>query len=218
MVERSAPPASVEAGPEDEYLLDTPAVRALIAAVRQTLAATDGYASALDALQPRFAALLADPAWLPAGFATGSPEGHMGSTIGQWLLFRAGDRTLTLFSLAVPPGTTTPVHDHLAWGLVGLYRGQQRETVYRRLDDGSDPEHAELEVAEVRTLRPGDCYRLVPPDGDIHAVETVSHVPSVSIHLLTNDTGYVWRHVFDPASGRVRPFRSGYSNTPSAGA
>jgi predicted metal-dependent enzyme (double-stranded beta helix superfamily) len=67
-------------------------------------------------------------------------------------------------------------------------------------------------VADVRPLRPGDVYRLVPPAGDIHAVRTTSAEPSVSVHLLTNDTGFVWRHAFDPATGEVRPFRSGYSN------
>jgi hypothetical protein len=30
--------------------------------------------------------------------------------------------------------------------------------------------------------------------------------------LLTNDTGCVWRHAYDPASGEPMPFRSGYVN------
>lgn len=34
---------------------------------------------------------------------------------------------MCLFSLVVPPGSMTPVHDHLAWGLVGLYKGNQDE-------------------------------------------------------------------------------------------
>jgi 3-mercaptopropionate dioxygenase len=39
-------------------------------------------------------------------------------------------------------------------------------------------------------------------------------VPSVSIHLLANDTACVWRHKFEPASGIVTAFRSGYTNAP----
>ena len=35
---------------------------------------------------------------------------------------------------------------------------------------------------------------------------------SVSIHLLTNDTGCVWRHAFDEHTGEETPFRSGYVN------
>jgi hypothetical protein len=34
----------------------------------------------------------------------------------------------------------------------------------------------------------------------------------VSLHLLTNDTGCIWRHRFEPESGEVSPFRSGYVN------
>ena len=49
----------------------------------------------------------------------------MGGGIGQWLLFRAKDADLCLFSLVVPGWRSTPVHDHLAWGLVGLYAGEQ---------------------------------------------------------------------------------------------
>ena len=65
---------------------------------------------------------------------------------------------------------------------------------------------------ERRSLVPGDFYVLIPPRDDIHRVRTTSPETSVSIHLLTNDTGCVWRHSFDPASGEARPFRSGYVN------
>jgi 3-mercaptopropionate dioxygenase len=47
-------------------------------------------------------------------------------------------------------------------------------------------------------------------------VRTTSEETSVSIHLLTTDTGCVWRHTFDPDSGRESPFRSGYVNAPCA--
>jgi 3-mercaptopropionate dioxygenase len=58
----------------------------------------------------------------------------------------------------------------------------------------------------------GDFYALIPPRDDIHRVRTTSADTSVSIHLLTNDTGRVWRHTYDPDSGEERPFRSGYVN------
>ena len=61
----------------------------------------------------------------------------MGGGIGQWLLYRAGDGSLCLFSLVVPPGAETPIHDHLAWGLVGLYAGTQEEEVSRSATAGS---------------------------------------------------------------------------------
>ena len=54
----------------------------------------------------------------------------------------------------------------------------------------------------------------LPPADDIHYVRTISDGPSISIHLLANDTACVWRHKFDVASGAITPFRSGYANAP----
>lgn len=197
----------------DEYVVDTPGIRAFIRDVRSALAAHAGDApAALEALRPRFAALLADQSWLPEAYARANPDSGMGGGIGQWLLYRARDGSLCLFSLVIPPWKATPVHDHLAWGLVGLYRGQQTETVYRRTDDGSRADRADLVVEARKPLEPGDFYVLLPPDGDIHAVVTTSEQPSVSIHLLGNDAGCVWRHAFEPRQGTVRAFRSGYAN------
>jgi 3-mercaptopropionate dioxygenase len=192
----------------DEYLLDTPLVREFIADVRATIAASASPAAACEAIRPRFAALLADPDWLPQRFQRSNPESGMGGGIGQWLLFRAADRSLSLFALVVPPGSATPIHDHLAWGLVGLYRGTQDEEIYAARSDG----HAE--PVERRALETGDFYVLLPPRDDIHRVRTTSPETSVSIHLLTNDTGCVWRHAYHERSGVPTPFRSGYVNVP----
>lgn len=189
----------------DEYLLDTPTVRDFVAGVRECIAAADSPASACATIRPRFAALLEDPDWLPERFQAENPDSGMGGGIGQWLLFRAGDRSLTLFALVVPPGSATPIHDHLAWGLVGLYRGTQDEEIYAEHGGRAAP-------AGRRALTTGDFYALLPPRDDIHRVRTTSPDPSISIHLLTNDTGCVWRHAYDERSGAPAPFRSGYVN------
>jgi predicted metal-dependent enzyme (double-stranded beta helix superfamily) len=191
----------------DEYLLDTATVRSFVAGARRAIAAAASPQEACAAIRPGFAELLADPDWLPSRYQEGDPDSGMGGGIGQWLLYRAGDRSLSLFSLVVPPGSRTPVHDHLAWGLVGLYRGSQDEEIYADRAGG-------LALVQSRALEPGDFYALIPPADDIHRVRTTSDVTSVSIHLLTNDTGCVWRHAFDPASGQRTPFRSGYVNVP----
>jgi len=191
----------------DEYVLDTPVVRRFVADVQAAVAAAASPQAAIEAIRPGFADLLADPEWLPERYQADAPESGMGGGIGQWLLYRAEDGSLSLFSLVVPSGSQTPVHDHLAWGLVGLYRGTQDEEIYAR-------ENGRLELKEQRALRPGDFYDLIPPQDDIHRVRTTSDETSVSIHLLTNDTGCVWRHSFDPDSGDAKPFRSGYVNAP----
>jgi len=163
-------------------------------------------------LRPAFAKLLAANDWLPKEYGEPDLKSGMGGGIGQYALYRAEAGELCLFSLVVPAGSSTPVHDHLAWGLVGIYRGAQLDTTYARLDDGRDETKATLQVAREERVGAGQFYALLPPDGDIHYVKTVSDTPSVSIHLLANDTGCVMRHKYDPVAGSVTAFRSRYSN------
>ena len=189
----------------DEWVLDTPTVRRFISRVRSTVLRTASARQACRELEPHFRGLLLDEEWLPAEYQADAPASGMGGGIGQWLLFRAADRSLSLFSLVVPPGSMTPVHDHLAWGLVGVYRGNQDEEFYR-------PGGGELQLLRRRPLDPGDYYTLLPPQDDIHRVRTTSPTTSVSIHLLANDTGCVLRHTYDEDTGEARAFRSGYVN------
>jgi len=196
------------------YLVDVPAIRALIDETRRLTASIADTRTRVEALKPAFSTLLSSDGWLPQEYATPDYSSGMGGGIGQYALYRAEDGSLTLFSLVIPAGAETPVHDHLAWGLIGVYRGRQRETVYRRVDDGRDETRADLEVSRTSELVEGEFYSLLPPVDDIHYVRTLSEVPSVSIHLLANDTACVWRHRFEPSTGEVRAFRSGYSNAP----
>src|SRR5207248_1034077 len=136
-----------------------PIENAVAAGVRAAVGAASSPEQAIEGIRPRFAQLLADDGWLPADYQEAAPESGMGGGIGQWLLYRAGDGSLSLFSLVVPPAAETPVHDHLAWGLVGLYRGTQDEEIYARRNGA-------LELVERRALAPGDFYVLIPPRDD----------------------------------------------------
>lgn len=196
------------------FLVDTPEIRRIVHEAQELMRDERDEEVRVERLRPAFAELLAAESWLPDACARPDEGSRMGGGIGQYALYRASDGSLCLFALVVPSGSRTPVHDHLAWGLVGIYRGQQRETIYRRLDDGRDETRANLEIAREQTLGVGDFYALLPPADDIHYVETTSAAPSISIHLLANDTACVWRHRYEPESGRVTAFRSGYSNAP----
>jgi len=194
------------------FLVDAPEVQALIEATRRLTASITDTKARVEALRPAFGKLLAADNWLPKEYGEPDLKSGMGGGIGQYALYRAEDGSLCLFSLVIPPGSQTPIHDHLAWGLIGVYRGVQDETVYRRTDDGRDESKATLEITRQQTVQHGQFYTLLPPLDDIHYVKTVSDTPSISIHLLANDTACVTRHRFDAASGIVTPFRSGYSN------
>jgi predicted metal-dependent enzyme (double-stranded beta helix superfamily) len=198
---------------KDEWYLDNEVHREFIQHVQQIRREESDAATIVARLEPLFRDLLADSSWLPEHFMEPSPDSGMGSGIGMWLLYRSGDGDLAFSSLVVPSGASTPVHDHLAWGIVGLYRGNQDEEVFTRTDDGSSDVAATLSTRERRSLVPGDLYELLP-ETDIHQVKTTSDITSVSLHLLGNDNGCIWRHRFHPAEGRVEPFKSGWLNVP----
>jgi len=190
--------------------VQSPVLRGFIEEITAVVRGASAAEAAVAALRAPFARLLADRLWLPDKFRGPCESGGMGGGIGQWLLYRSADRALTLFSLVVPPGSSTPVHDHLAWGLVGLYEGAQEESIYKLA--AADPSGGALELVTVRQLAVGAFYDLIPPANDIHSVRTTSPTASVSLHLLAKDIGCAWRHAYDPAHGTVRPFRSGYTN------
>jgi predicted metal-dependent enzyme (double-stranded beta helix superfamily) len=195
-----------------EFFCYAPEIRRFAGVVRETVASNSDPSTLVQILRPAFSDLLAGQTWLPQEFCAANPEGGMGGGIASWLLYRSPERDLSLMSLVVPAGSQTPVHDHLAWGLVGLYRGEQDEEVYARTDDGSTEGVASLTLTAKRLLLPLSFYELLPPEGDIHRVRTRGIDPSISIHLLGNDVGCVLRHSFEPSIDAVAEFRSGYSN------
>jgi predicted metal-dependent enzyme (double-stranded beta helix superfamily) len=201
--------------PAEEYLVDSPRMRGFIETVNEIRGRYSDPKEIIQAIRPHFADLMTDKRWLPEKYQETSEESGMGHGIGTWLLYRALDGSLAFSSLVVSPGTQTPVHNHLAWGLVGLYRGTQDEDVFERVDDAAVEGRAELKLIERRELVEGDFYELLP-ENDIHRVRTTSDVTSVSLHLLGNDIGCIWRHRFEPEEDRVEPFKSGYINVDCA--
>jgi predicted metal-dependent enzyme (double-stranded beta helix superfamily) len=200
--------------PHFGFIVDTPEIRRLIAETQRLIREIPDDRERLEHLRAAFATLLAAEGWLPDAYAQPDVTSRMGGGVGQYALYRAEDGSLCLFALVVPSGSRTPVHDHLAWGLVGIYRGAQDETIYQRVDDERDAGRATLAIKRRQRLEAGEFYALLPPQDDIHYVETVSETASISIHLLANDTACVWRHRYEPEAGTVTAFRSGYSNAP----
>ncbi len=197
----------------DGFFLDHPTHRRFIERVNEIREGEDNPHRIVAAIRPAFDELLADPTWLASRFMEPVENSGMGSGIGMWLLYKAPDDSLAFSSLVVPAGAQTPVHDHLAWGIVGLYRGTQDEDVFVRRDDGSEEGVAVLDLAEAKKLSPGDLYELLP-ENDIHRVRTTSEVASISLHLLGNNNGCIWRHQFRPEEQAVKPFKSGWLNVP----
>src|SRR5438067_4682701 len=101
----------------DEYICEAPQLRRFIQQIQSIQREGKPPAEMVGQMRQPFAELMADQTWLPDEFARPGAQTGMGSGIATWLLFRAQDGALSFSALVVPPGATTPVHDHPAWGL-----------------------------------------------------------------------------------------------------
>ena len=199
-----------------EFFVQEPTVVAFIDEVQSVLEQESDIRKRLANLRTPYQKLLENKSWLPEEFRQINPQSGMGGGIASWLLYQSPEKDLSLFSLVVPPGVTTPIHNHLAWGLVGLYLGEQEEEEFEveHHDHLKAGAHVQMNRRFLRVLKPGEFYELIPPYNDVHRVKTISSEPSISLHLLANDTGCVIRQKFDLATGQVDAFRSGWSNRP----
>lgn len=108
------------------------------------------------------------------------------------------------------PGQTTPIHDHLTWALIGVYDGEEREALFRRTDDESNPKIAKIEQVSQKINRKG--HVTVLGHRGIHRVDNISGKPTTSIHVYGRDIGHAERHSYDPVTGEIGRFVSGYCN------
>jgi predicted metal-dependent enzyme (double-stranded beta helix superfamily) len=131
------------------------------------------------AIAKRLEGLLARDGWLP-------PEHQQPGTdtYRQHLLHVSADRRLSVVALVWKPGQRTPIHDHVAWCVVGVYRGVEQETRYRLVQRGGI-EH--LHAVETIDAHPGHVEALVPPSENIHVVEAGGRGLTISIHVYGAD-------------------------------
>lgn len=83
-----------------------------------------------------------------------------------------------------------------------VLEGQDRYVHWQRLDDGSDPERAELSVKYEKVLRPGDSVYWFDPPHDIHSQQGYEETAWEPV-LFRRDAMRSARHYFDIDTGRV---------------
>jgi 3-mercaptopropionate dioxygenase len=120
-------------------------------------------------------------------------------------VYRAEDGRCSMLVVVLRPGTPLPVHNHGSWAVIGVYKGREHETWFRRVDDGSVPGRAQLEVDQIFVNDRGTAS--VVPDGRIHTVEAMDGQQAVSIHVYGTDIVTQQRSEFDPLTGTERVFR-----------
>jgi 3-mercaptopropionate dioxygenase len=123
----------------------------------------------------RLAWLVRDRSWLSAQYQLPSDTGYR-----QHVLHVAPDGGFSVVALVWRPGQRTPIHDHVAWCVVGVYEGTEHEVRYQLCEDDRG---RFLTRTSARESRPGMTTALVPPDEDIHEVINGGDGLAVSIHV-----------------------------------
>ena len=82
-----------------------------------------------EAIAARLQPLLAQDGWLARRHQAPGADRYR-----QHLLHVSSCRRLSVVALVWRPGQVTPIHDHVSWCVVGVYRGLERETRYRLVD------------------------------------------------------------------------------------
>jgi predicted metal-dependent enzyme (double-stranded beta helix superfamily) len=157
----------------------------------------------LSALTPLLAQLLSEDDWLPDEYAVPHPQFYQ-----QFLLHADPLERFSIVSFVWGPGQITPIHDHRVWGLLGILRGAEISTSYKRLADGT------LQPEPEAYFGPGTIVAVSPTLGDIHSIRNAhADQVSISIHIYGGNIGGVQRSIFSAGGTVQKPFISGYSNT-----
>ena len=96
---------------------------------------------------------------------------------------------LTMLKVCFPRGRRTPPHDHGTWAAILMFSGRERNTLYRRAQEG-------LRTASEVTLERG---AILPMRAETaHVAECVGGEPALGLHVYGGDLLELPRRMWDP--------------------
>jgi predicted metal-dependent enzyme (double-stranded beta helix superfamily) len=142
-------------------------------------AAAERHVDDPHAIAGHLGVLLGEDGWLAARDRRPGTDSYR-----QHLLYVSPTRRLSVVALVWRPGQRTPIHDHIAWCVVGVYRGVERELRYRLVEHEGEP--CLLPTGSVEAF-PGHVEALATPAEDIHCVTAGGDGTTISIHVYGAD-------------------------------
>ena len=107
-------------------------------------------------------------------------------------------------------GQTTPIHDHGTWGVIGIYRGIEKEESFSNIGTRKNGSAAIINPMGNRLAKPGETFVCCTKDKDLHRVTCASDEPVVGIHVYGGDLSKIPRFKYDEISGEVTSFNTGW--------
>ena len=124
-------------------------------------------------------------------------EQYSNGNYGRLLLHQDEEFEFIVAAMFWPPGSTSPIHDHGTWGVVGVAEGMLDVTKFDRLEN--EPEPILFSRPTIRAF-PGMVDTVNPPHDEIHLVANPSK-DSITISIHTYGKLMITHNVFDIKSG-----------------
>lgn len=103
------------------------------------------------------------------------------------LLYTDPEGEFFVISVVFPPGTSSGVHYHGAWGVIGILQGTDEETKYSRAESPDDVgvgQPCALDTVEKIYSPAGTITYLRPPHEGFHRVKAAGAETGISLHIL----------------------------------
>jgi|TARA_B110000881_G_scaffold149354_1_gene132390 predicted metal-dependent enzyme (double-stranded beta helix superfamily) len=144
-----------------------------------------------ERIKPLAERLAGDKSWIKEEYY----EVDADQGFGLHLLHEENDHELAVFVIAWAPGKGLAPHNHKTWAVVAGIEGQEHETNYKRMDDGTKHGFANLKKTHEETLYPGKAVCCLPED--IHSVWNNGSELALSIHTYGKHLNFTGRSIFD---------------------
>ena len=152
----------------------------------------------------RLSSLLDSDYRLPDELTRPAPDRHV-----NYPIHIAPDDSWCLVAVVWNLGQRTPVHGHETWGVVGIYSGAERE--YRFAKPTEADAGKPLTPMGEELFEQGQVTVCCTTHDDVHRVAAVGDIPTVGIHVYGANIGTIERRLYDPETGAVEWFVSGWN-------
>jgi predicted metal-dependent enzyme (double-stranded beta helix superfamily) len=160
--------------------------------VRKVLQEANTEKEIVNKIRPYFHSLIEKEGLLPKSYKQPNLDKYR-----QFLLYKPQDESFSIVAFVWGPGQTAPIHDHLVWGLVGIYEGTIEETRYRKASDDKNESENNLEIIDTVIAQKKDISFVYPPNADIHSVRNPSNDLAITIHIYGTDIGKQKRNRYE---------------------
>jgi predicted metal-dependent enzyme (double-stranded beta helix superfamily) len=182
-------------------MTDTYSLQQYVKDLRAITSETSDEDEIIGRVGPLAQRVVVDKSWLQPKYY--EPDEEQG--FGVHLLHEEPDHSLAVIVVNWLPGRGTPPHDHGTWAVVAGIKGVERNVRYKRVDDASRSEYAELEVKQDFNANKGELVCM--KTGGIHKVTNETDKMTLSLHTYGRHINHTNRSQFNLDTNARKEFK-----------